>query len=120
MQITVMTEPVTHHSADYRLAAAPLSQRDGVLRADDFDDLYFSADDGYAEARHVFLAGNDLPQRLATASHFTIAETGFGTGLNFLALLVLLDDGAVSHHGPCQIDYISVEALQTQPLPPLR
>ena len=109
-----MTEPVTHHSADYRLADAPLSQRDGVLRADDFDDLYFSADDGYAEARHVFLAGNDLPQRLATASHFTIAETGFGTGLNFLALLVLLDDGAVSHQGPCQIDYISVEA---RPLP---
>ena len=109
-----MTEPVTHHAADYQLATAPLSQRDGILRADDFDDLYFSADDGYGEAHHVFLAGNELPQRLATASHFTIAETGFGTGLNFLALLALLDDRAISDQRPCQIDYISVES---RPLP---
>ena len=85
------------------------------MRADDFDDLYFSADDGLGEARHVFLQGNDLAGRLAAASQFTIAETGFGTGLNFLAVMALLDDIPVClDQPPCQIDYISFES---RPLP---
>ncbi|WP_148253364.1 bifunctional tRNA (5-methylaminomethyl-2-thiouridine)(34)-methyltransferase MnmD/FAD-dependent 5-carboxymethylaminomethyl-2-thiouridine(34) oxidoreductase MnmC [Aidingimonas lacisalsi] len=52
-----------------------------------FDDVYFSRHDGRAEAEHVFLHGNDLPQRFAAWTRsrpFTIAETGFGTGLNML------------------------------------
>ena len=110
-----MTDPVTHHSADYRLASAPLSHRDGVLRADDFDDLYFSAEDGLGEARHVFLDGNDLAGRIAAAAQFTIAETGFGTGLNFLAVMALLESNAPKQNQPdCQIDYISFES---RPLP---
>ena len=47
-----------------------------------FDDPYFSLDNGLAETRHVFLAGNDLPARFVDG--FAIAELGFGTGLNFL------------------------------------
>ncbi len=47
-----------------------------------FDDPYYSLHDGAAEAAHVFLAGNDLPQRFAAGFH--IAELGFGTGLNAL------------------------------------
>ena len=110
-----MTDPVTHHSADYRLASVPSSYRDGVLRADDFDDLYFSTDDGLGEARHVFLGGNDLAGRIAAAPQFTIAETGFGTGLNFLAVMALLSSHASKQHQPgCQIDYISFES---RPLP---
>ncbi len=59
-----------------------------VLRSDHYDDVYFSAQDGLAETRHVFLDGNDLPARwMAHEGVFTIAETGFGTGLNFLAAL---------------------------------
>ncbi|MCB1555694.1 MAG: bifunctional tRNA (5-methylaminomethyl-2-thiouridine)(34)-methyltransferase MnmD/FAD-dependent 5-carboxymethylaminomethyl-2-thiouridine(34) oxidoreductase MnmC [Alphaproteobacteria bacterium] len=50
-----------------------------------FDDVYFSRDGGLAETRHVFLAGNDLPAAWKDRDHFTIAETGFGTGLNLLA-----------------------------------
>lgn len=51
-----------------------------------FGDIYYSRDDGMAESRHVFLQGNDLPQRWldSTATSFCLAETGFGTGLNFL------------------------------------
>ena len=110
-----MTDPVTHHSADYRLASAPLSYRDGVLRADDFDDLYFSTDNGFGEACHVFLDGNDLASRVAATSEFTIAETGFGTGLNLLAVMALLDASTLKHHQlGCQIDYISFES---RPLP---
>lgn len=51
-----------------------------------FDDPYFSTDDGLAETRHVFLAGNGLPARFRPDFH--IAEIGFGTGLNLLATLI--------------------------------
>ncbi|MDZ4137214.1 MAG: tRNA (5-methylaminomethyl-2-thiouridine)(34)-methyltransferase MnmD [Paracoccaceae bacterium] len=51
-----------------------------------FDDPYFSLENGLAETRHVFLAGNDLPTRLRPGFH--IAELGFGTGLNMLATLL--------------------------------
>lgn len=60
---------------DWR-GAIPVSRR--------FDDPYFSLAGGLDETRHVFLAGNDLPQRLRPGFH--VAETGFGTGLNLLAL----------------------------------
>lgn len=51
-----------------------------------FDDVYYSREDGAAESRHVFLTGNDLPARWhdTQGPRFCIAETGFGTGLNFL------------------------------------
>ena len=51
-----------------------------------FDDPYFSLENGLDETRHVFLAGNDLPQRFCDGFH--IGELGFGTGLNFLATLL--------------------------------
>jgi tRNA U34 5-methylaminomethyl-2-thiouridine-forming methyltransferase MnmC len=49
-----------------------------------FDDPYFSLAGGLEETRHVFLTGNDLPARLTPGFH--VAELGFGTGLNLLAL----------------------------------
>lgn len=64
---------------DWRASAVgeiPVSRR--------FDDPYFSLAGGLAETRHVFLDGNDLPARLRPGFH--VAETGFGTGLNLLAL----------------------------------
>lgn len=57
----------------------------GTPFAPDFADCYFSLQDGLAEARYVFLQGNALPQRWQGKARFTIGETGFGTGLNFLA-----------------------------------
>ncbi|WP_341212511.1 tRNA (5-methylaminomethyl-2-thiouridine)(34)-methyltransferase MnmD [uncultured Limimaricola sp.] len=59
---------------DWRDDRVPVSTR--------FDDPYFSIHDGLAETRHVFLAGNGLPDRFG--GDFRIMETGFGTGLNFL------------------------------------
>lgn len=52
-----------------------------------FDDPYFAREDGRAETRHVFLAANGLPQRWQARPRFTIAELGFGTGLNFFETL---------------------------------
>ncbi|MBI1301278.1 MAG: tRNA (5-methylaminomethyl-2-thiouridine)(34)-methyltransferase MnmD [Alphaproteobacteria bacterium] len=74
-----------------------------VPRSEQFDDVYFSVEDGLAETRHVFLDGNNLPQAWQGKEHFTICETGFGTGLNFLAVLKLLKDNPVKLH------YISIE-----------
>jgi tRNA 5-methylaminomethyl-2-thiouridine biosynthesis bifunctional protein len=62
---------------------------DGSLRSGRFDDIYFSREDGLAESRAVFLAGCGLPEAWAERSHFTVAELGFGTGLNIAALLDL-------------------------------
>ena len=65
-----------------------LTWTDGVIPVSTrFDDPYFSRNDGLAETRHVFLAGNALPARLQVG--FQIAELGFGTGLNLLALALL-------------------------------
>ncbi len=61
----------------------------GHARAPKTEDVYFSADDGLAESRAVFLAGADLPARWQNRTRFTVAELGFGTGLNIVALLHL-------------------------------
>ncbi len=61
---------------------------DGQPLSSVFGDVYFSKANGLEETRHVFLKHNQLPERwaaLAENNHFTIAETGFGSGLNFLA-----------------------------------
>ncbi len=54
----------------------------------DFDDIYFSTDDGLQETEYVFIERNQLKQRFKALSEntFCIAETGFGTGLNFLVV----------------------------------
>lgn len=63
-------------------------------RSDQFDDIYFSPEDGLAETRHVFLAQNGLPEGWQDRSLFHIAELGFGTGLNFLAAASLFQQTA--------------------------
>ena len=73
---------------DWREGVIPVSRR--------FDDPYFSLNDGLAETRHVFLAGNGLPGRLRNGFH--IAELGFGAGLNLLALLLAMPPGVTVHY----------------------
>ncbi|MEM8798093.1 MAG: tRNA (5-methylaminomethyl-2-thiouridine)(34)-methyltransferase MnmD [Pseudomonadota bacterium] len=61
---------------------------DGVPVSVKFDDPYFSLADGWAETRHVFINGNDLPARWSRGETPKIAELGFGTGLNFFATVL--------------------------------
>ena len=61
-----------------------------VPRATGFGATYFSKAGGLEETRHVFIGGNRLPERLSSRHSFTIAEFGFGTGLNFLTTLDLI------------------------------
>ena len=65
----------------------PTLQRlaDGTPFSGRYGDVYYTAADGPAQARHVFLAGNDLSARWQGRKRFVILETGFGLGLNFLA-----------------------------------
>ncbi len=64
------------HAVAWDAASSPFSE--------EFGDHFFSADGGLEECRHVFLDGNGLPDRWVGKSVFSIAELGFGTGLNFL------------------------------------
>ena len=66
----------------------------------EFGDVYFSHADGLAESRYVFIQGNQLAERLVNLSAhqcFTIAELGFGTGLNLLAVWQLWQQLRVEH-----------------------
>jgi tRNA 5-methylaminomethyl-2-thiouridine biosynthesis bifunctional protein len=58
---------------------------DGTPWSSAYGDVYHSAHGGPAQARHVFLGGNELPQRWQGRDRCVILETGFGLGLNFLA-----------------------------------
>ena len=49
-----------------------------------YGDHFYSQNNGREECQHVFINGNKLPDRLAATKEFTIAELGFGTGLNYL------------------------------------
>ena len=57
----------------------------GTPYSPEYDDVYHAVEGGEAQAAHVFLAGNGLPERWRGTPRFTILETGFGFGLNFLA-----------------------------------
>jgi tRNA U34 5-methylaminomethyl-2-thiouridine-forming methyltransferase MnmC len=63
------------HQIDWRNGNVPVSRQ--------FDDPFFSLENGLEETRHVFLTGNALPARFKPGFH--IAELGFGTGLNLIA-----------------------------------
>ncbi|BCN92342.1 tRNA 5-methylaminomethyl-2-thiouridine biosynthesis bifunctional protein MnmC [Thiomicrorhabdus immobilis] len=60
---------------------------EAVPKSQQFDDFYFSTDGGMAEVEHTFILPNNLAERFASLGEqatFRIAETGFGSGLNFL------------------------------------
>ncbi len=85
-----------------------------VPRSKEFDDVYFSQEDGLAETRHVFLDSNGLPDMWEGQERFVICETGFGTGLNFLATLKLWRDTAVDQR-PKHLHFISFEKYPLTP-----
>ncbi len=74
----------------------------------EFDDFYFSTDSGLEETRYVFLENSQLPSRwLALESnHFSICETGFGSGLNFLCAWQLWLESSKPYQ---QLHFLSVE-----------
>jgi len=63
---------------------AELSWSEDTPHNANFNDVYFSTDSGCEESEYVFLKHNHLPTSWCDKRHYVIAETGFGTGLNFL------------------------------------
>ncbi|HIH6555874.1 TPA: bifunctional tRNA (5-methylaminomethyl-2-thiouridine)(34)-methyltransferase MnmD/FAD-dependent 5-carboxymethylaminomethyl-2-thiouridine(34) oxidoreductase MnmC, partial [Klebsiella michiganensis] len=53
---------------------------EGTPVSRDFDDVYFSNDNGLEETRYVFLDGNQLKERFPEHARpfFVVAESGFG------------------------------------------
>ena len=64
-----------------------------------FDDVYFNTEQGIDESFYVFFQGNELNKRWENcqSEHFCIAETGFGTGLNFLVCCVQFQQFLIQH-----------------------
>jgi tRNA 5-methylaminomethyl-2-thiouridine biosynthesis bifunctional protein len=58
---------------------------DGTPRSPHYGDVYHARAGAWAQAEHVFLRGNGLPERWQGQRRFTVLETGFGLGNNFLA-----------------------------------
>lgn len=93
---------------------APIDWQNNTPRAPAYQDVYFSADSGLAESRHVFLLGNDLPRRLAhwaAERPFVIGETGFGTGCNMLMAWHLFEQVASAS---ARLHMLSIEAHPLQ------
>lgn len=88
---------------------AKLEWRDGVPVSTRFEDPYFSLENGMAETAHVFLTGNGLPERFADG--FSVAELGFGTGLNFLVTWDAWEHAGV----PGRFAFTSFEAYPMSP-----
>lgn len=82
-----------------------------------FGDVYFSNQNGLEETRYVFLGGNQLPARFASHPHslFTVAETGFGTGLNFLTLCQSFADFS-QHHPQARLQRLHFISCEKFPL----
>ena len=87
---------------------AKIEWHDNQPYSREFGDVYFSSDSGLDETNYVFLAQNQLKSRWEnlTQDHFTIAETGFGTGLNFLCAWKLWRETAPSN---ARMHFISTE-----------
>lgn len=89
-----------------QITPATLALVDGVRYAARCDDVYHSADAGLAQVQHVFIEGNRLADRWREQQRFSILETGFGFGLNFLATLRAWRADPV---GPARLHYLAIE-----------
>ena len=108
----------TKQPAGVRVEPADICWDDqGQPKSADFDDFYFNTDSGIDESRFVFVQPSNLQQRWQKHSGcFTLVETGFGTGLNFILTwlewqLFRADqaDASSVQVNPQHLHYISIE-----------
>lgn len=83
-----------------------------------FEDYYYNSENGVDEVDYVFIRHNDLVRRFealkanpSSETTFRIAETGFGTGLNFLRTLATWQQvfGEAAKPGLPRLHFISFE-----------
>lgn len=90
---------------------AELEWREDLPISVHYNDVYHSSEGGIDQSLHVFVHGNNLIQRWQSFAKnvpqvFTVGETGFGTGLNFLLCWHLWELYAPSS---CRLHFISCE-----------
>jgi len=90
------------------IALEPVQWHDGTPHNQRFGDIYRTRHDALAQARTVFLQGCGLPAGWRQQTHFTILETGFGLGLNFLTSWAAW---AADPQRCTQLHYIGIEAF---------
>lgn len=101
-----MTPPQPADPKPVLVPARLTRNAEGILFSPDYGDVYHTRAGAPGQARHVFLGGNDLPRRWQRRRHFTLLETGFGAGLNFLATWAAWrDDPLRARH----LHFISIE-----------
>ncbi|TKC83526.1 bifunctional tRNA (5-methylaminomethyl-2-thiouridine)(34)-methyltransferase MnmD/FAD-dependent 5-carboxymethylaminomethyl-2-thiouridine(34) oxidoreductase MnmC [Trinickia terrae] len=93
-----MTDPLIPATLAFRDDGTPFSPA--------YDDIYHSAVGALAQAHYVFVAGNGLPRRWRERRTFTIVETGFGIGGNFLATWAAWRDDPAR---PERLHFVSTE-----------
>lgn len=76
-----------------------------TLISTEFQDVYYSTNGALDEIDYVFMQHNQLPQRFKSAHNFCVAETGFGTGQNFLRC----SQQFLQHTQSGQLHFISFE-----------
>ncbi|MDN3653908.1 bifunctional tRNA (5-methylaminomethyl-2-thiouridine)(34)-methyltransferase MnmD/FAD-dependent 5-carboxymethylaminomethyl-2-thiouridine(34) oxidoreductase MnmC [Thalassotalea ponticola] len=94
---------ITTASVQFDSSGAPFS--------DAFDDIYFDNKNGCLQSEQVFLENNFLPDAWhdCQQAKFAIAETGFGTGLNFLITATKFIEFKQRNNSDLRLHFISVE-----------
>lgn len=87
-------------------------REDGSPYSPRFHDRFRSRTGGLEQAQAVFLVGSGLPERWRGEDRFTVLETGFGLGMNFLATWAAWE----SDPWRCQcLEFVSIEAHPVSP-----
>jgi tRNA 5-methylaminomethyl-2-thiouridine biosynthesis bifunctional protein len=98
------TAPIVAATVDFSDPAA--------ARATAYDDIYHPRSGAFAQAQQVFLGGNGLPGRWRGRARFTILESGFGLGNNFLA------SWAAWRDDPARCERLFFVSIEKHPLAP--
>ncbi|MDH5613063.1 MAG: bifunctional tRNA (5-methylaminomethyl-2-thiouridine)(34)-methyltransferase MnmD/FAD-dependent 5-carboxymethylaminomethyl-2-thiouridine(34) oxidoreductase MnmC [Gammaproteobacteria bacterium] len=94
---------------------AEIQWRDSQPFSPDYEDIYYSSTGGREESEYVFLQHNHLVSRwqaMVAGEHFVIAETGFGTGLNFVLTMKAWAEQA---RPEAVLHYITIEKHPVSP-----
>lgn len=98
-----MTDPMIPATIAFRPNGSPYSPLYG--------DIYHSAVGSLAQAQYVFLQGNGLPERWQGRQTFTVLETGFGMGINFLTTW------AAWRADPARGEHLHFVSIEKHPFP---
>lgn len=102
-----MSDAISYAQLSFDADGTPESTRHG--------DVYFSRGKGLAESQYVFLHNNHFPQRWQMQTYqrrWVVAETGFGTGLNFFLTAEQFLAHAPKH---AHLQFISFEKFPLSP-----